>query len=1151
MRLERLALAPYGRFADRALDFAPDAALHVVYGRNETGKTTTLSAIGDLLFGFPTQTPYGFLHDQKLLRVGGRFRLSDGSVFEARRRKGNKNTLVGADDQPVSEDALARALGSVTRETFQGEFGLTAEALRSGGEALLKAGGGLAETLAASSAGLSALSRLRETLQSEADGLFTARRSAGKPFYLALDRYDSADKRLREAIVTSEAVKAAEAAVLEAEAREVDLKAQHTESGQALSRWRRASRTRAKLARLAELDAELAALGALPLVDAAELAEWRAAITDLRALQDQDDTLRVEEAEGFAAAADLPRDENLLARGSAIEGLRERLSAVRKAREDLPRRQADFASAVQTLDDQARRLGLGDHEALIAAAPTDAALARAQQEIELRRRLEDKQRDAETRRQRARAERAALPAPAAETELDTAPLRRRLDALAGAAGEAERLRRESAALDRLGLDLEETAARLDPAPAGLDALARLPLPDQAALAERLRAVEDSEAAAKAGAIRARDAASALAEAEAEARRRENEGAGATRADWLAARRDREAAFERLTASLDGAAEERRERLAAARSLSLAADALAESLLADSQRAARLQAAREEVETRRRAAETARSEAEAQRDAQARQVERARALWASAGLCPALREMPRWRREAAALLKRREEMTARRVDLAALAARVEDARAAAHRLAAELGATVPAGEGLEALLAEARARWESRETATREARELRLQRERGDRDVDETEAEAARASGALAACLAEWPAAMQAIGQRPEASIVEAEAALAIWRAMPLARQTMGREQRAVDGITADIAAFESEIAALVAECAPDLVGAGAEEASVRLARRLAERRQDEAERERLARAALARAHKRQTLEARREALRSKLAQAALRLGTEGAEGVAALMAPLDRRAQCQGETAALRRDLAEIADGLDEAALRAEQASLDFDRLAGDIEIARARQDQLMQEIIEAGAATRAARARVEALTAGRNAAEAARERLDASAELADIAERWLMRQAAARLAARAIERHRAAAQDPLVRRAGELFALATGAAFAGLGADYDEADRPVLVALRAGGERVKVEGLSEGARDQLFLALRLALLERRAGEPLPFIGDDILASFDDARTAHTLNVLADFGRGRQAIVFTHHRHVADLAEAARAGGAPVEVLTV
>ena len=249
--------------------------------------------------------------------------MADGSILEARRRKGNKNTLVGPDDQPTSEDALARALGTVTRKTFQTEFGLTAEALRNGGEALLKAGGGLAETLAASSAGLSALSRLRETLQTEADGLFTSRRSAGKPFYLALDRYDAADKRLREAIVTSDAVKAAQSAALEAEAREGDLKAQHAESGRALARWRRAARTRGKLARLAELDAELATLNALPAVESSELADWRAALAELRALGDQLDALQIDDADGAAALAALPCDAALLARGSAIEALRE------------------------------------------------------------------------------------------------------------------------------------------------------------------------------------------------------------------------------------------------------------------------------------------------------------------------------------------------------------------------------------------------------------------------------------------------------------------------------------------------------------------------------------------------------------------------------------------------------------------------------------------------------------------------------------------------------------------------------------------------------------------------------------------------------------------------------------------------------------
>jgi uncharacterized protein YhaN len=120
--------------------------------------------------------------------------------------------------------------------------------------------------------------------------------------------------------------------------------------------------------------------------------------------------------------------------------------------------------------------------------------------------------------------------------------------------------------------------------------------------------------------------------------------------------------------------------------------------------------------------------------------------------------------------------------------------------------------------------------------------------------------------------------------------------------------------------------------------------------------------------------------------------------------------------------------------------------------------------------------------------------------------------------------------------QDPLVARASALFAVVTTGAFAGLATQYDESDVPILVCRRANGKDVPIDGLSEGTRDQLFLVLRLALLERRAIEPLPFIGDDLLASFDEARTAQALDVLASFGERRQVIVFTHHAHVAAIA---------------
>ena len=73
---------------------------------------------------------------------------------------------------------------------------------------------------------------------------------------------------------------------------------------------------------------------------------------------------------------------------------------------------------------------------------------------------------------------------------------------------------------------------------------------------------------------------------------------------------------------------------------------------------------------------------------------------------------------------------------------------------------------------------------------------------------------------------------------------------------------------------------------------------------------------------------------------------------------------------------------------------------------------------------------------------------------------------------------------------------------------------------------------------MSEGTCDQLYLALRLASLETwlQRGEPMPFIVDDILVSFDNQRAVATLEVLAELSAQTQVIFFTHHEHLVDLA---------------
>ena len=73
---------------------------------------------------------------------------------------------------------------------------------------------------------------------------------------------------------------------------------------------------------------------------------------------------------------------------------------------------------------------------------------------------------------------------------------------------------------------------------------------------------------------------------------------------------------------------------------------------------------------------------------------------------------------------------------------------------------------------------------------------------------------------------------------------------------------------------------------------------------------------------------------------------------------------------------------------------------------------------------------------------------------------------------------------------------------------------------------------------MSSGARDQLYLALRLATLEKylATSEPMPFIVDDILINFDDQRARATLDVLADFSAKTQVLLFTHHARISEMA---------------
>ncbi len=160
----------------------------------------------------------------------------------------------------------------------------------------------------------------------------------------------------------------------------------------------------------------------------------------------------------------------------------------------------------------------------------------------------------------------------------------------------------------------------------------------------------------------------------------------------------------------------------------------------------------------------------------------------------------------------------------------------------------------------------------------------------------------------------------------------------------------------------------------------------------------------------------------------------------------------------------------------------------------------------------------------------------------EAQARLIEIDRIWneyLRVELARRLLEQAIDQFRGDHESAIIERAGQFFSELTVHRYQGVVVEYDDT-APRLKAIDQMNRSLNIGDLSDGTRDQLFLALRLAFLEQHAthSEPLPLIMDDILVHFDDERTEATLRILAELGQKMQVLYFTHHQAVVDAASA-------------
>ena len=177
MRIERLDIAAFGNFTDTSLDLS-SPGLQIIYGANEAGKTTARSAIFNLLYGFDFRTQFDFVHPMSRLQLGALIRAGSGAEIEVLRFKRNNDPLVDRKSgKPITDMSWSQVLQGMSRGDYESMMTLGWKELLEGTEKLVDRGGALGETLFATGLGAPEIDAVLKELETQAASLYAPKAS--------------------------------------------------------------------------------------------------------------------------------------------------------------------------------------------------------------------------------------------------------------------------------------------------------------------------------------------------------------------------------------------------------------------------------------------------------------------------------------------------------------------------------------------------------------------------------------------------------------------------------------------------------------------------------------------------------------------------------------------------------------------------------------------------------------------------------------------------------------------------------------------------------------------------------------------------------------------------------------------------------------
>ena len=1151
MRLHSLELIRYGKFTAQALTFPSSACdFHLIVGANEAGKSTLRRAVSDLLFGMPLRSDMDFVHPLAELRLGAVIESAAGRLAFQRSR--GRKSLRRPDDAVLPDAALFEHLGSTSEALFKRMFCLDLAGLLEGGKTILDASDDVGRLLFQSASGMAGLGAVRDALLEEANKLYAPRRSADRAFYQALDRLDAAKGELRNLTVNTRQWTTAMARVEALQAAQHEGAEHYKTLSVSRQHLERVRRIAPRVAQLHEVQVQLQPLQGgwtdFPEDAGQRLAEAEVATaTQSTMLKIHHDAL----ASLQLQLAALAPDETVLAQAAAVEALIAQGHACLQHRQKIMRSEQEVAALLCDAAACAVQLAWPAEEAgMRARLPSLLALKTLSLLMQERGGLLQAQLSAGGSRDRAQLALDRLQQQhAAPSALPLAPT------LTVALQEAQALKSSAARQRALQAAQVQAVARLETALALLSvwrrdvpALAALALPAEEQLAalkvERAAWVSTLEAARQQQLQvqeQARQSALALAQFTAS-------HSVVTHDDVRQARTARDEQWRRLKHEPE--------------SMSLGAPLLDRAIeeadrLVDSQRDHAADSAELLSLRQTQARDAAAAQARAQHCIDARKrlqefdsrwTEQARAMGLPGMM---MLDLSGWLAQRKVALDAESALQVKESELEAERAIQAEAITQLRAALQASGAAVAADDRLGDLCASAERLIDVQRVAKADAELRAVQLADAQREWDHHEQAWGTSSAVVAQWQARWTGAVSDAGLAgdwltPDSARGAIELA---GQVVDLLGQVDNLRQHRIRVMQQELADFDTSAQALHPILGPPDQAEDAFSWAQALVQRLHLALQTQQARSRLAGEVRSSDDQARAASVSLAATRASLASLfALAHGKTNSQDdsqddsedhslLRARIAQSDRHRALVGDLQRVRQAIVEQGDGLSLDALIAEAGGAEPESLKPRLEALNTQLLAAMEQ--QAGLATELAQAQADLgkIQGGADAAVAESKRGEALAQLGESAERYITVATGHRLLRWAIDRYRERKQGPLLQRASSLFSRLTLARFDRLVPDFDVTP-PRLVAVRSSGERVGMEGLSEGTRDQLFLALRLAALELQieGDRALPFIADDLFVNFHDSRSRAGLAALAELSRKTQVIFLTHHEHLVQVA---------------